>query len=289
MSGLPTVSVIVPTYNAEKDIVKLVESLLDLNYPKELLEIIIVDNNSIDQTKEIIKRYPVMLLEEKSIQSSYAARNRGIKNSRGKILAFTDADCMVESGWVKRGIECLYKGIGDIIIGQTKFLTDYELNIFEKYDKITAFHHSCKTWNLITYKKNFDKVGLFNEVLISGGDTEWGERAKEKGLRIFYCEQAVVYHPLRKSFNSLYKKQIRIGYGWGQKSKRIRFYNFPQQIIKYFEEYCIWIFRVSRMILTSYRRDNKISFFDLLLFCPVVIIFGVATIYGKIIGRRKND
>jgi len=289
MDNLPAVSVIVPAYNEGKNIANLIESLLHLDYPKELLEIIIVDNNSTDRTKEIINQYPVKLLEENNIQSSYAARNTGIRNSNGKILAFTDSDCMVSDEWLKSGILCLQEGAGDITIGEVKSLSDHKLNIFEKYDKITAFRHSCKTGALITSKKIFDKVGFFNERFISGGDTEWGERAKEKGLVISLCKQSVVYHPLRKSFNSLLKKQIRVGYGSGQKSKKIKLFNFPQQIIKIHVEFLFWILRVGKMILDAYRID-KITLFDLLSLCPIILIFGLATTYGKIMGRvRKND
>ena len=181
MDYLKTVSIIVPAYNEEEKISELIESLLDLDYPNKLLEIIIVDNNSSDKTKEIIKQYPVKLLEENNKQSSYAARNRGIRNSKGGILAFTDADCVVKADWLMRGIECLQnKGIA-VVIGEVTFISDYRLNIFEKYDKITAFKHACKTGNLITFKNVFERVGLFNENLISGGDTEWGARVEKKG------------------------------------------------------------------------------------------------------------
>ena len=284
MNDLPTVSVIIPVYNAEKNIATLIESLLYLDYPKELLEIIIVDNNSSDRSKEIVKKYPVKLLEEKNIQSSYAARNNGLRNSKGVILAFTDADCIVKDSWLKKGIECLQNGAGDIIIGEVEPHIDHELNIFEKYDGITSFNHSCKTWNLITKKTVFDKVGLFNEILISGGDTEWGERSKKIGLRIFHCKQAVVFHPLRKSYTNLTKKQIRVGYGAGQKSKKIKFYNLPQQIIILVWGYILWELYVGRILLKSYLK-NKITFVDLLFLCPIIIIFGLETTYGKIMGK----
>lgn len=284
MNDLPIVSVIIPVYNAEKNIAILIESLLDLDYPKELLEIIIVDNNSSDRSKEIVKKYPVKLLEEKNIQSSYAARNKGLRNSKGVVLAFTDADCIVKDSWLKKGIECLQNGGGDIIIGEVEPHIDHELNIFEKYDIITSFNHSCKTWNLITKKTVFDKVGLFNEILISGGDTEWGERSKTIGLRIFHCKQAIVLHPLRKNYTSLLKKQIRVGYGAGQKSKKIKFYNLPQQIIILIWGYILWELYVGRILLKSYLK-NKITFIDLLFLCPIIIIFGLETTYGKIMGK----
>jgi glycosyltransferase involved in cell wall biosynthesis len=284
MNDLPIVSVIIPVYNAEKNISPLIESLLDLDYPKELLEIIIVDNNSSDRSKEIVKKYPVKLLGEKNIQSSYAARNKGLRNSKGVVLAFTDADCIVKDSWLKKGIECLQNGGGDIIIGEVEPQIDHELNIFEKYDIITSFNHSCKTWNLITKKTVFDKVGLFNEILISGGDTEWGERSKKIGLRIFHCKQAVVLHPLRTNYTSLLNKQIRVGYGAGQKSKKIKFYNLPQQIIILIWGYILWELYVGRILLKSYLK-NKITFIDLLFLCPIIIIFGLETTYGKIMGK----
>ncbi|MCK4734616.1 MAG: glycosyltransferase [Methanophagales archaeon] len=137
MSGLPTVSVIVPAYNAEKNIATLIESLLDLDYPKELLEIIIVDNNSNDKTKEIVKRYPVRLLEEKNIQSSYAARNKGIRNAKSEILAFIDSDCVATLQWVKEGVKVLVSESADLVGGKVECIYSEHKMAAELYDSIT--------------------------------------------------------------------------------------------------------------------------------------------------------
>ncbi|TEU12514.1 MAG: glycosyltransferase family 2 protein, partial [Anaerolineales bacterium] len=98
----PSVSIIVPVYNGSRTIDALLSSLLALDYPADRREILVVDNKSTDDTRERIQRYPVALLEETEIQSSYAARNRGIEAAKGEILAFTDADCVVEPTWLKR-------------------------------------------------------------------------------------------------------------------------------------------------------------------------------------------
>jgi glycosyltransferase involved in cell wall biosynthesis len=92
----PFVSIIVPVYNGSRTIDALLTSLLALDYPPDQHEILIVDNKSTDDTRQRIQRYPVTLLEETEIQGSYAARNRGIEAAQGEILAFTDADCVVE-------------------------------------------------------------------------------------------------------------------------------------------------------------------------------------------------
>lgn len=90
---------VIPVYNAEKTIDECVQSLLALDYPQDKLEIITVDNNSTDNTKEILLSYPIIyLLEKKKV--SYAARNLGIRNAKGEIIAFTDSDCVVDAQWL---------------------------------------------------------------------------------------------------------------------------------------------------------------------------------------------
>ena len=102
MSRLPMVSVIVPVYNGQRTIERLLVSLLNLDYPTNEYEVIVVDNKSTDYTCEIVEKYPVTLLHEEEVQSSYAARNRGISHARGEIIAFTDADCVADAHWLKR-------------------------------------------------------------------------------------------------------------------------------------------------------------------------------------------
>jgi glycosyltransferase involved in cell wall biosynthesis len=101
MSDPPFVSVVVPVYNGAGIVEELLQSLLDLDYPAECHEIIVVDNGSTDRTRQIVGRYPVRLLEEREIKGAAAARNKGIRHARGDIIAFTDADCVADSNWLK--------------------------------------------------------------------------------------------------------------------------------------------------------------------------------------------
>jgi glycosyltransferase involved in cell wall biosynthesis len=84
-SSSPFISVVVPVYNGDRIIGNCVESLLNQSYPKDNYEIIVVDNGSTDNTRAIIKKYPVKMLIEDSIKSSYAARNKGIKHAKGEV------------------------------------------------------------------------------------------------------------------------------------------------------------------------------------------------------------
>lgn len=219
LDTLPTVSVIVPAYNAEKDIAKLIESLLELDYPKELLEIIIVDNNSNDQTKKTVKQYPVKLLEEKNIQSSYAARNKGIRNAKSEIIAFIDSDCVATPQWIKEGVNAFVPESADLVGGKVEF-TYSENSAAELFDSITNMQVKfnikesavAKTANLFVKSSLFDKIGMFPYWVKSGGDVQWTGKATQNGFSLIYTPGAIVKHPAR-SLTALIKKQYRVGRG----------------------------------------------------------------------------
>ena len=107
MNGIPVVSVIVPAFNAEHTIAGCLEALLAQDYPAERLEIIAVDNRSTDRTAAVMCRYPVRVVAERRVQSSYAARNAGLAEARGGILCFTDADCVPDRGWTRALVAAL--------------------------------------------------------------------------------------------------------------------------------------------------------------------------------------
>jgi glycosyltransferase involved in cell wall biosynthesis len=101
MSAL--ISVIIPVYNGEKTLVKCISSVLNQTYKN--YEVIIIDNNSTDNTKKIIfgfmeKNDKIRYIFEPK-KSRGAARNKGISFARGKIICMTDSDCIVASNWIE--------------------------------------------------------------------------------------------------------------------------------------------------------------------------------------------
>ena len=101
------ISVVIPVYNDSEGIRTTLESLTAQTYPTNAYEVLVVDNGSADDTREVVQeyceRYPglVSLLVEDEIQSSYAARNRGIERACGSLVAFIDADMTVEPTWAE--------------------------------------------------------------------------------------------------------------------------------------------------------------------------------------------
>ncbi|HQP92125.1 MAG TPA: glycosyltransferase [Candidatus Omnitrophota bacterium] len=122
MYDFPFVSIIAPVYNGEKTVSVLLSSLLEQDYPKDKLEILIVDNNSRDLSRQIIAGFPVKLLDETMVQSSYAARNRGIRSAQGEIFAFIDSDCRANPDWVKKGVNALLNEGADLAGGKVEFI-----------------------------------------------------------------------------------------------------------------------------------------------------------------------
>lgn len=224
------ISIIIPVYNDKKGLEDTFSSLLELSYPKNNLEIIIVDNNSSDGTgkvaEEFSSKYPglVKLLKETSVQSSYAARNRGISTAKGNLLLFLDADMRVDTDLLER-LEYFFNRTGAVYVGfDIKVTSENKENIFSKYDRLTAFpvedfikHKNFSPTACLAVKKElFDKLGLFDEGLISSGDYEFGNRVYNSGCRLYFDPTITVYHPARDSFASLSKQYFRKGKGKSQ-------------------------------------------------------------------------
>jgi cellulose synthase/poly-beta-1,6-N-acetylglucosamine synthase-like glycosyltransferase len=96
------ISVIIAAKNEEKNLPKLIDSLNNLDYPKEKFEIIIVNDNSIDKTEKIISDSDFRLVNatEKNLPAKKGALEIGIKHSLFENILITDADCVVSKNWL---------------------------------------------------------------------------------------------------------------------------------------------------------------------------------------------
>ena len=98
--AIQSISVIVPCFNAAGTLERCIEGLLEQQLPNSTIEILVIDNNSRDDTVAIAKRHPTVTLLCEPIQGAYAARNAGLRRAKGEILAFIDPDCVPGSGWL---------------------------------------------------------------------------------------------------------------------------------------------------------------------------------------------
>lgn len=216
----PFVTVIIPTYRDWYRLNLCLKSLAQQTYPLDKYEIIVVNNDP----KDILPNDMILpqncILTSEGKPGSYAARNRALMMARGEIVAFTDSDCIPHESWLKNAVRELNAGADRIAGNIELFYSSDNPNFAEVYEKAFAFDQLknatngiSATANMITWRDNFDIVGLFNEKLMSGGDFEWGNRANDKGLNISFVEDVTVSHPARNSLKAILQKRKRVAGG----------------------------------------------------------------------------
>lgn len=237
LGSLPFVSVIIPCYNTEKGLLDTLESLSAQDYPADRWEVIVVDNNSTDNTCGVARSYegriPSLRIEVESRQSSYAARNKGILASRGEILAFIDADMTVQSSWIRRGVARIAEGYGDYVGCRVDiYPARPSPNLWETYNIRSGFQIRrymmdlgfAGAGNIFLRRAVLDSVGMFDSRLVSSGDLEFGNRVRDASFRLYYDHENPMRHPARSSFISSWRKMSRLGNGHAT----LRFF-FPER------------------------------------------------------------
>lgn len=294
-SNLPPVCVIIPVFNDQEQLPLCLESLLEQNYEGQI-SVVVVDNRSTDRTREVVSRFPdVILLQELQKQSSYAARNRGISNTDEDIIAFIDSDCIADRDWLSQLVNCVLAG-NDIVGGEVKVRVSDPPNLVELYDRFTAFRQKVYiqkggfsgAGNLMVRRSIFDEIGMFNPELVSNGDAEFGQRARQKGYCVKYCENAVVFHPARSSFLQLFRKQVRVGNGAGQRlaARNLRVKRLLLLIQEPFRT-LIWIRRTTHMVTAkAWQARTRMS--QMIGLLGLIVVFAIGTSYGRVSGFLKN-
>ncbi len=237
---LPFVSVIIPFYNNQDEVLRIEEKLRNQTYPSEKIQLIFIDNGSdnLFSFPESFLAKNIFLEEDDYPNSPYSARNRGVEKSEGEIIVFVDANSTPESTWLEEGVRSLLESGADLVGGNVQFNFQDHITAGKIVDALTSINMekaiqergAAYTANLFVKKKVFEEVGLFEEGVRSGGDVRWTLKAKEHGYSIRYCKHAVV-RKYARSAGKLYQKRIRTGRGYfytwkDEPERRIWFYNF---------------------------------------------------------------
>ncbi len=236
---LPLASVIVPAYNAAHTIGDCLEALLALDYPSDRLEIIAVDNRSTDGTAGVMRRYPVRVVSEPHQQSSYAARNTGLVAARGSVMLFTDADCLPDPGWARALVAALDDDDAGGAAGRIEAAPGTTL--VERFqvdehvlDAASAFTRPAlpfaQTANAAYRRAVFERVGLFDPNLVSGGDLDLSWRMQRAGWGLAYAPGAIVRHRHRTTFRGLVKLYAKNGHGAALLGERYASYAVHQSV-----------------------------------------------------------
>ena len=139
-----TVTIIVPARNEEKNIARCLDSLVQQEYSREKLEIMIVDDNSTDRTAAIVQEYikkfsNIHLIKLGQFQPGMSPKKRalqaGIESSIGEIIVTTDADCWAPPGWISHIVAQFTKNVG-VVTGLVLFDQEHEKKLFHKIQAI---------------------------------------------------------------------------------------------------------------------------------------------------------
>ncbi len=209
------VSLVVPVYNGESTIKFCLDCIMNLRYPNEKREVIVVDDGSTDETLDIVAGYPVKLIK-KDHNGYPSAMNAGIKVAKGEIVAIIDSDVYLDEDWLVRvvtefkdpkvGIASGY-GFGASPRGFWARLVGFEAQ--DRIDALRSKYLDFITSACTAYRNRlFAEVGLFNESLRRGSDEDLAHRAFKAGWKIVLRRDALFHHDWNFSFKKYFVKQI---------------------------------------------------------------------------------
>lgn len=208
---------IVPARDAEATLPRtlLALSRQDLDRP---YEVIVVDDGSSDRTSEIARNAPgpVRVLQQPA-SGPGSARNRGVEESSGSVLAFCDADCFPTAGWLRAGIASLAGA--DMVQGHVRPDPSAPLGPYDRTLWIMFEVGLYETANLFVRREMFDRAGGFEDWLkpdigkVMAEDVLFGWRARRLGARTAFCEEALAYHAVfRRGWRDYLVERRRLRY-----------------------------------------------------------------------------
>lgn len=213
----PDVDVVVPVLNGGPRFSQCLDALAAQR--DVTARVLVVDNGSSDSTIAMAAASGAVVLHE-PVRSAYAARNRGVEHATADVVAFTDADCIPDPFWLRRGLDRMADGfdlVGGAIRqtpGRTAAGRHDEVTYLDQQKQVG--HGFAATANLFVRAEVFRRAGLFSADLRSGGDFEFTRRCVALGFRLGYAEDAVVDHSSRQTVAGVLRKAWRISVGHGQ-------------------------------------------------------------------------
>lgn len=214
-----TVSIVIPVYNCVDVIRGCLKACLNQEYPKEKLEIIVVDDGSVDNTKDIVGKYPVKYLYQER-GGPAMARNNGWKNARGEIICFTDADCAPDRKWVSKLISSY---VSDEIagVGGTYGITNpgsllascIHQEIMLRHKNMPRFVNYLGSFNVSYRKTMLEEIGGFDESykMACEEDNDLSYRIIKKNYKLIFLKEAKVNHRYPENILKYLKQQFYHG------------------------------------------------------------------------------
>jgi len=224
IEDFPPVSVIIPVKDQPEYLIECLQSLENLDYPGDRLEIIVVDDGSQKVVSEIVASPDIRVIRQGESQGPAACRNIGAENAHGDILAFLDADCMAGEKWLKEIIP-LFKAaqvgaVGGYVDGYYKdsLLDRYEeaassLNMGKRLllEGRTESSFYVPTANMLVAREAFKAAGGFRTGMNVGEDVDFCWRVRNHGYTLLYVPFGSVAHKHRNRPGRMLQRRSEYG------------------------------------------------------------------------------
>ena len=225
-----SISIITPSFNRVEELAQLLDSLEKQTYNMELVESIISDDGSTDETEALVREwekkttYSIKYITQEN-QGPGAARNHGLQKSKGDLILFIDSDCEAHPDWIKTIVDefqnSSFDAFGGPDSGKDNFSVlqkaiDYSMTSFfttggmrgHSENMIAKFYP--RTHNMGITRNIYEKIGGFGS-LRHGQDIEFSNRIHKADSKVRFIKNAIVYHRRRTSLRQFFKQV----FNWG--------------------------------------------------------------------------
>jgi glycosyltransferase involved in cell wall biosynthesis len=223
----PELSVIIPVRNGAGSLPPLLESIRTQTLAAQRFELIVVDNDSSDETAAVAKSHGATVVEE-PIANRSRARNRGVEAAHSRLFAFTDADCIAHPRWLESLLGCANNA--PLVAGEVQLRVSERPNAIERFERLWRFgqeawvreHGWAATANLLVHAEVFDAIGGFEpDWRHIGEDVDFCVRARKAGYELGFCAEAIVDHQGERELRPFLRRFLLHGYSSNQATYRL--------------------------------------------------------------------
>lgn len=301
-----SISIIIPARNEEHNIVKCLNAVLAQDYPKELFEVIVVDDHSTDRTYQVVTGFEtdihlrcIKLSEHVASKdvTSYKklALSTGISQANGDLIVTTDADTFMQKDWLK-SIAALYEEKQPVmIVGPVCFTNNNKIvEVFQSLDFISMqgvtvatlklrMGNMCNGANLAFSKKAFNNVKGYEGIdhIASGDDYLLMTKMRKyypDGIKYLNTDKAIVSTPPQPDWSSFFQQRIR----WASKSGKYNDYKLTAVLM------LVYLFNLVLLItaVVSFFQPEYLLHLLVIVVCKgiaeLLFLYPVAKFYGKV-------
>ena len=220
-------SVVIPAHNAGDALPSLLRSLEAQTLCRDAFEVVVVDNASTDTTAAVAASGGARVVSEPR-PSRARARNAGVGAALADRIAFVDAECEADPGWLEALLRCLDRS--PVVAGPVRLRLPAAPNALERFDVLWRFHQRehverdgwAASANLAVTRAAFDAVGGFDPSYRQiGEDVDLCLRAAAAGYPIAFCADAWISHPAEGSLAAMLRRGYRQGWSMVQHHHRL--------------------------------------------------------------------